>query len=81
MGSEQILHYGLGDELVRSTVTVDDGCDWTAWIIWSMRSNYRASNGIHQLPPERPQVIAPTITPVKKPKKARRQKVKEEEHA
>lgn len=71
----------LNDALVRSTVSVDDGCDWTAWIIWNMRSNCRISNGVHQLPPERPQVMAPKITPMKKTRKARRRSTKEVEHA
>lgn len=81
MKSEQIPHYGLGDELVRTIVRIDDGCDWTAWIIWSMRSNYRISNGIHQQPPARPQVAAVKITPIKTPKKGKRRRAEEEEYA
>ncbi|MVF05186.1 hypothetical protein [Serratia marcescens] len=71
----------LNDALVRTTVRIDDGCDWTAWIIWQMCANWRMRNGIHQPPPARPKVAVVTITPIKKPKKGKRHRVEEEEYA
>ncbi|MGL4726147.1 MAG: hypothetical protein ACRCWW_16840 [Scandinavium sp.] len=59
----------LNDELVRSTVNVDDGCDWTAWIIWNMRKNYFIHNRISLRPPARPQVAKPRFEAKKKPRK------------
>jgi hypothetical protein len=62
----------LTDELIKVTVTVDDGCDWAAWIIWRMRMRSGIRSGEYEPEPERPQIVPPTITSKKKPTKKRR---------
>ncbi|WP_158784647.1 hypothetical protein [Pantoea sp. BAV 3049] len=59
----------LNDTLVKSSVTIDDGCDWTAWLLWDAKKNYRRSMGIHQPAPARPQVAPVKIAPKKKPRR------------
>ncbi len=59
----------IKDEQVRVTVHVDDGRDWTNWLAWHSKTNYRRSNGINEPPPARPQVSPVRITPKKKPRK------------
>ncbi|WMY76405.1 hypothetical protein RHD99_10975 [Buttiauxella selenatireducens] len=44
-----------------ATVVLDDGCDWTAWHVWDMRSRLRVSKGINEQPPARHLVAKPTI--------------------
>ncbi|MCX8967429.1 hypothetical protein EHW66_21430 [Erwinia psidii] len=59
----------LNDTLVRASVNIDDGRDWSGYLAWQMKSNYRRSNGIDTPPPARPQVAAVRIQPKKKPRK------------
>lgn len=59
----------LNDTLVKASVQIDDGCDWTRYLAWQMKSNYRRSNDIHEPAPARPQVAPVKIEPKKKPRK------------
>lgn len=56
-----------GDEaLTRSLLVCDDGCDWTGWYVWRMGERKRISEQVFTLPPERPQIVKPTIKPKKR---------------
>ncbi|MEW5290330.1 hypothetical protein ABW286_14245 [Erwinia papayae] len=59
----------LNDTLVKASVNIDDGRDWSSYLAWQMKSNYRRSNGTHEPPPARPQVAPVRIQPKKKPRK------------
>jgi hypothetical protein len=59
----------INDELVKSSVHIDDGCDWTAYLNWQAKANYRLSKGIYEPPPARPKVAAVKIEPKKKARK------------
>lgn len=66
-----------GDEaLVRALHTCDDGCDWTARIVWMMGDRKRISEHAHSLPPALPQIVKPTIKPKKK-RRTKKRKIKE----
>jgi len=56
----------LNDTLVKASVKVDDGCDWSNWLAWDAKKNYRRSQGIYTPPPARPQVAPVTIETKKK---------------
>ncbi|MBK5072193.1 hypothetical protein I2492_04080 [Budviciaceae bacterium CWB-B4] len=64
----------IDDVLVRTSLIVDDGCDWTPWLVWKMNTRRRMRNGIHELSPDRPKVSEIKLTPIKKPKKKRQRK-------
>ncbi|MDE8556079.1 hypothetical protein [Pantoea vagans] len=59
----------LNDTLVKASVKIDDGRDWSGWIVWDMRKNYRRSSGKYEPEPARPQVAPIKIEPKKKPRK------------
>lgn len=59
----------LNDELVKASFTIDDGRDWTKWLVWDTRSNYRRSTGKREPEPARPQVAQVRIEPKKKTRK------------
>lgn len=59
----------LKDTLVKASLHIDDGCDWTSWLVWDAKKNYRRSAGINEPPPARPQVSKVTIKPKSKPRK------------
>lgn len=54
------------NEYASATVIIDDGCDWAAWLVWSMNSRRRLSEKLFALPPARPQVMKVSIKPKKK---------------
>ncbi|QBH97192.1 hypothetical protein EKN56_12785 [Limnobaculum zhutongyuii] len=64
----------IDDVIIRSTLIVDDGCDWTAHHVWRMNTRRRMRNGIYEPPPDRPKVSEIKLTPIKKPKKKRQRK-------
>ncbi len=43
----------LNDELVKASVKIDDGRDYTNWLVWDMRKNYRRSTGMREPEPAR----------------------------
>lgn len=55
-----------------ATVTLDDGCDWTAWHVWNMRSRFRMRKGIFEHPPARPQIVKVAVKQKRKPRKRRK---------
>lgn len=59
----------LDDELVRSVVTVDDGRDYTARLVWRMRVRRDMRNGVAAPMPPAPQVAAVRVEAKKKPRK------------
>ncbi|WP_439413116.1 hypothetical protein [Enterobacter ludwigii] len=59
------------EELVRVLHKVDDGRDWSGWIVWSMNSRRRISDKHFELPPARPQKVPPSIKPKQKRRKKR----------
>lgn len=59
----------LNDTLIKATVNIDDGRDWTAYLAWQAKANYRRSKGINEAPPARPQVAPVKIEPKKKARK------------
>ncbi|WP_324029320.1 hypothetical protein GC087_21555 [Pantoea sp. JZ2] len=56
----------LNNELVKASVKIDDGRDYTNWLVWDMRKNYRRSTGKREPEPARPQVAPVRIEPKKK---------------
>lgn len=62
----------LNDVLVRSTLTVDDGCDWKYWLVWDMRKNFFIHQRINPAPPERPKVSEVKLEPKKTAKRGKR---------
>ena len=63
------------EELTRALHICDDGCDWTAWYVWRMNERKRIREAVFSLPPDRRQIVKPTIKPKKK--RRQRRKVKE----
>jgi len=59
----------LNNTLVPASVQVDDGCDWSNWLAWDAKKNYRRSQGVFTPPPARPQVAPVKIEQKKKPRK------------
>ncbi len=59
----------INDELVRSVVTVDDGRDYTARLVWRMGSRRDMRNGISVPIPPAPKVSAVRFEAKKKPRK------------
>ncbi|WP_324030006.1 hypothetical protein GC087_06565 [Pantoea sp. JZ2] len=59
----------LNDDLVKASFTIDDGRDWSKWLVWDMRKNYRRSSGQREPEPARPQVAQVRIEPKKKARK------------
>lgn len=59
------------EELVRVLHVVDDGRDWSGWIVWDM-NNRRLSEKRFERPPARPQIVPPSIKPKNKRRKKRR---------
>lgn len=53
------------DQRAGALHIIDDGCDWTAWLVWNMNSRRRLSEHRFALPPERKQ-ITPLATRKKK---------------
>lgn len=61
------------EEIAAGSVThTDDGRDWTAWLVWNMRTRYRMRNGIWQNEPVRPQVVSVKIVKTAKKKRGKR---------
>ncbi len=56
----------LNDELVKASVKIDDGRDYTNWLVWDMRKNYRRSTGMREPEPARPQVAPVRVEPKKR---------------
>lgn len=65
--------YLRGDEVRSGSLkVVDDGRDWSAWLVWSMSFHRRISEGKFVLPPDRPQVAIPVVEKKKCPRKPRK---------
>lgn len=62
------------DERAGASVIVDDGCDWSAWLVWNMNSRRRISEKVFALPPIRQLVSKPGC--VRKNKKSQQKKKK-----
>lgn len=67
----------LSDTLVKASVYIDDGRDWSNYLAWQMKSNYRRSNRTFEQAPARPQVAPVKIEPRKKPRKRGRRVVQQ----
>lgn len=61
------------DERAGTTLNIDDGCDWSDWLIWNMNSRRRLSEKVFTFPPTRPQVVPASAKPKKK---IRRRKIR-----
>lgn len=59
----------LNDELVRSVVTVDDGRDYTAQLVWRMGARRDMRNGVSAPMPPAPRVAAVRVEAKKQPRK------------
>ncbi|WP_455853161.1 hypothetical protein [Pantoea endophytica] len=59
----------LNDTLVQASVKIDDGCDHSQRIVWSMNQKRYIRNGLSPARPPAPQVAAVRIEPKKKPRK------------
>lgn len=59
----------INDTLIKASVNIDDGCDWSNWLAWDAKKNYRRSQGIFTPPPARPQVAPVKIEAKKKSRK------------
>lgn len=64
----------IDDVIIRSTLIIDDGRDWTEYHKWSMNARRRMRNGIYEPPPARPKVSEIKLEPIKKPKKKSQRK-------
>lgn len=54
--------YLRGDEVRSGSLkVVDDGRDWSAWLVWSMNARRRISECLFSLPPARPLVANPVV--------------------
>lgn len=71
-------HINDKEALIRARYVFDDGCEWSAWLVWNMNSRRRISEHRFELPPVRPQIRLPSIKPKKKPRKISRKKPKPE---
>ncbi|MDB6366702.1 hypothetical protein GPY37_22220 [Photorhabdus kayaii] len=67
------------DELVRTAFHIDDGRDYTQRIIHRMKRNFYIHEGVCPPLPPAPQVAGVKLTPVKKTKKRRKLRNKEQE--
>ncbi|MCW4985669.1 MULTISPECIES: hypothetical protein [Enterobacter] len=54
----------------------DDGRDWSAWLVWSMNSRRRISEGVFSRPPEKLQVVPVSRKPKKKTRRKKRRTTK-----
>ncbi|EMX4458660.1 hypothetical protein AAGW29_000347 [Escherichia coli] len=65
----------INDELVRSVITVDDGCDHTRRLIWMMNTRWNIRNKVFQHEPKPVRVTKVRIEARKRrkyrPRKAR----------
>lgn len=59
----------INDTLVKASVNIDDGCDYTQRIIWGMNNKRLMRYGEVSPKPEAPQVAHVKIEPKKKPRK------------
>lgn len=59
----------LNDTLVKASVQIDDGCDYTKQLVWKMNARRDMRNGISMPMPSAPKVSAVRIEPKKKPRK------------
>jgi len=57
MDDEEIIEAEPVEEAAGTSLIIDDGCDWTAWLVWNMNSRRRLSEHVFALPPARPQVV------------------------
>lgn len=55
----------INDTLVKASVNIDDGCDYTQRIIWGMNNKRLMRNGEVSPKPEAPQVAPVKIEPKK----------------
>jgi len=62
-------HADLSDTLVKASVQIDDGCDYTKRLIWKMNARRDMRNGINVPMPSVPKVSSVRIEPKKKPRK------------
>jgi hypothetical protein len=51
---------------------LDDGRDWTHWLVWRMKEKCRIRMRVIELPPERPQVVPPQRPPKKKQRRRKK---------
>jgi hypothetical protein len=59
----------LNDTLVKASVKIDDGCDYTKRLVWQMNARRDMRNGVSQPMPPVPKVAAAKIEAKKKPRK------------
>lgn len=59
----------INDELVRSVVTVDDGRDYTAQLVWRMGNRRDMRNGVSVPIPKAPKVSTVRVEAKRKPRK------------
>jgi hypothetical protein len=59
----------LKDTLVKASVQIDDGCDFTKRLVWKMNARRDMRNGVSVPMPPAPKVAAVRIEPKKKPQK------------
>lgn len=59
----------LNDELVKASVQIDDGCDYTKRLVWQMNARCDMRNGVSRPMPPAPKVAAAKIEAKKKPRK------------
>jgi len=76
--SSQIFS-GLDEILMPGVEVIDDGCDHTQRIIWSMNAKRRIREGINTPRPDAPRVIRTVVRNKKKTHKRARRTVKKDE--
>ena len=59
----------LNDTLVKASVQIDDGCDYTKRLVWQMNARRSMRNGSSVPMPATPKVAASKIEPKKKSRK------------
>lgn len=69
MDDEEIIEAEPVEEAAGTSLIIDDGCDWTAWLVWNMNSRRRLSEHVFALPPARPQVVPLSAKQKRKPRR------------
>lgn len=67
--NEDFTEEPLIEEAAGASLIIDDGCDWTAWLVWSMNSRRRLSEHVFVLPPARPQIVPLSAKQKRKPRR------------
>lgn len=66
------------DQRAGALHIIDDGCDWSAWLVWNMNSRRRISEHQFAQPPAKPKIIFSMIKPKKIANRRNKKKIHKE---